>query len=136
MTPSISVLLLKTQLDTKHYNSVHFNIYLSSLLISTLYVMVWDFYLDWGLFRGTKPGKKLLRDQLVFSDSFYYLCMIQNVLIRFFWVVPLISYKTLKGAELTNKLQIITFLAMILEGYRRTFWAIIRVENESFNNFE
>ena len=29
-----------------------------------------------------------------------------------------------------------TFVGMMIEAFRRTFWSVIRVENESINNFE
>ena len=38
--------------------------------------------------------------------------------------------------EIVDNLELFVFGAMMVEAVRRTFWAIIRVENESFNNFE
>ena len=44
----------------------------------------------------------------------------------------------LTGTEglLVQKLELFTFISMMVEIIRRTFWSLIRVENEFFNNFE
>lgn len=49
---------------TKHQTDTAFKIYLTIKLISTTYSCVWDFYVDWGMFRSTKKGKNswMLRD--------------------------------------------------------------------------
>ena len=35
-----------------------------------------------------------------------------------------------------NNLEGMLFTSMIIETYRRTIWAVLRIENEFFNNFE
>lgn len=35
-----------------------------------------------------------------------------------------------------KRIEIMTFLSMMAEAVRRTIWALFRVENEFFNNFE
>lgn len=62
--------------------------------------------------------------------------MVINFFIRWFWIIPLIIYKDSQKATLMNKLKILTLCSMMLEAVRRTLWAIIRIENESINNFE
>jgi len=132
MTPSLVTYFLVDKLSHPYY----FGIFLACRIISTIYVMVWDYYMDWGLFRGTKPGHKILRDKLTFSKSFYYTCIVINFLIRWFWIIPLVVYNDSQKATLMNKLKILTVTSMMLEAIRRTLWAIIRIENESINNFE
>ena len=56
-----------------------------------------------------------------------------NTIFRFWWVIGIFSIKT---NVFFDSIGILTFSAMIVEAMRRTFWAIIRVENEFFNNFE
>ena len=73
--------------------------------------------MDWGLLRGTMPGKKLLRDRLKFPKSFYYFAMISNLILRFSWVFTLIplEYFPLTIQEFDG---VFIFLAFA-EAYRR-----------------
>lgn len=52
--------------------------------------------MDWGMFRCTLPGKYALRPKIKYPAYFYYFAMVVNLLLRFFWVITLItfSYKT------------------------------------------
>ena len=92
--------------------------------------------MDWGIFRGTEQGKRLLRDQLTFPKHYYYICIVLNVLFRCYWIIPFLQNKDCTDTSMINNLQAVTFGSMMIEAIRRTFWAIFRVENESFNNFE
>ena len=92
--------------------------------------------MDWGLFRGSHRHNRLLRDKMTFSPRFYYTCMVVNVLFRFYWVIPLFKPSFTGNARFLSVLHTQTFLGMMVEAVRRTFWSIIRVENESLNNFE
>ena len=56
-----------------------------------------------------------------------------NTIFRFWWVIGSFSIHT---NVFFDSIGILTFSSMIVEAMRRTFWAIIRVENEFFNNFE
>lgn len=48
-----------------------FTYYLIIKLISTTYSCVWDFYMDWGLFRDG-----ILRDKLTYPRGYYYYNMV------------------------------------------------------------
>ena len=130
MLPAIFAISLKGAMSEENYKMT----VLSSKIFCTLFVWCWDNYMDWGLLRGTQPGRKLLRDQLTFAPSFYYTCIVLNTLFRFYWVLPMLVGKT--DNEIVENLELFIFGSMMVEAVRRTFWAIIRVENESFNNFE
>ena len=97
---------------------------------------VWDYYMDWGLFRSDKPKTPFLRNNLTFEPKFYYQCMIINLLFRHFWVVPMIVPHLVKSETQLSYFQPMLFFSMIVEMVRRSLWAVIRVENESINNFE
>ena len=98
--------------------------------------MYWDFRWDWGLLIGTRKDTRFLRDQMIFSKNFYYTCMLLNTIFRFWWVTAIFTVKFAGGAYFMDSLGVLTFIAAIVEAIRRTFWAVIRVENEFFNNFE
>ena len=114
-----------------------FAVYFIFNLIATLYCMVWDFYMDWGLFRSSESGKYCLRDQILFSPSFYYFAMILNIFLRFFWLLGIFKYSYESDPDnFWYDLEILVIANIFAEALRRTVWAIIRVENEMFNNFE
>jgi len=80
-----------------------------------------------------------LRELITFKPSFYYQAMVFNLITRFAWVLPMIHIRYFDN---TSKLGLfgyahpLVFSLMLIEGVRRWVWAIIRVENESLNNFE
>ena len=58
-------------------------------------------------------------------------------MLRFFWLFN--NYHTAYDLRMDNfvwKLQLYFVLAAFAEAIRRTQWAIYRVENEFYNNFE
>lgn len=128
MTPAIVAISMKG----KASDDTFWKCYLFAKIFSTMFVLIWDLYMDWGLFRGTK--NKILRDNIKFPPKFYYTCMVLNTFFRFYWVLPLAVGTT--QSDFIEKLEFFTFGSMLIEGMRRTFWSIIRIENESFNNFE
>lgn len=103
-------------------------------LLSTAYSYAWDLKMDWGLLRGTQPGKRLLRDKLKFPASFYYFSMISNLALRLAWVLTLIPSTSLP--VIIQKTDGMFFLLAVAEAYRRAQWSLFRVENENVNNFE
>ena len=74
---------------SKYLGGEGFKIWLFTQLFATLFSMVWDFYMDWGLFRSKKPGKYLLRDVISFPPWFYYFAVVANFTLRFVWVFGL-----------------------------------------------
>ena len=104
--------------------------------MATFFCLYWDFYWDWALFRSFKSKNWLLRDNLTFNPSFYYISMILNLIMRFWWVISIFNIKFNGNQSFLNGLQIMVFFSMLVEGIRRTLWSIIRVENEYHNNFE
>lgn len=108
-------------------------------LIATLYCGIWDYYMDWGLWRSKKKGHYGLRDQMIYPQWFYYYAICTNAIIRFFWVLNIFAFPftTSKDGEyVMERLEIMVFIGMIAEAYRRSQWSLLRVENEFYNNFE
>ena len=80
----------------KHIGATGFYYYLVFNTIATVYCMVWDYYMDWGLFRSKKSGKYGLRKELKYPPRFYYFAMVTNCILRFFWVIQIFNYNYLK----------------------------------------
>jgi hypothetical protein len=64
--------------------------YFTFQMISTVYSAFWDFKWDWGLFRGTKPGRKFLRDDITYSPLFYYFAITMNIVFRLWWLIGML----------------------------------------------
>ena len=99
-------------------------------MTATIYVTMWDYYMDWGLIRSFEKANFLLRPQHSFSPSFYYFAMGTNFILRFYWLITIYTFPSLE------KFDLIVLSALLAESVRRTLWSIIRVENEFYNNFE
>ena len=102
-------------------------------MITTLFCIYWDFRWDWGFFTGTKKETRFFRDEMKFSKTFYITCIIFNLIFRFWWFFGIFTFQE---SALIDSVGLIAFSAMFVEAVRRTFWAMIRVENEFFNNME
>jgi len=62
--------------------------------------------------------------------------MFFNTIFRFWWLIGCIDISYSKTSVGSEYLEIMLFVSIMVEAFRRTFWALIRVENEQFNNFE
>jgi len=109
-------------------------VYVMSYAFNTIYCMMWDYFMDWGVFMGTKPGYKLLRDKLKYPHYFYFIFMVLNFFLRFAWVATLLPTTMFKPTF--NDMQGINLILSVMEFYRRSQWSLLRVENENVNNFE
>ena len=76
--------------QAKHVDGEGFALYLTFNTIATLYCLIWDVRMDWGLFRSSGPGTWLLRDKIIYNPKFYYFAMITNLFLRFFWILTII----------------------------------------------
>lgn len=111
--------------------------------IGTTYKLFWDFYFDWGLFRGTKPHNRFLRDEIKFSPTFYYVCMFIDVIGLYGWAFVIMFYsitessdEAIDSLEFYSNVMWITWVELIGAAIRRTIWILIRFESEFFTNFE
>lgn len=94
-------------------------------IFNSCYTSTWDIKMDWGLLRP-QAANFLLRDELVFYRWTYYVAVPINVLLRFSWMVTLLSLR-MNG-------QLLAILLALLEAYRRIQWNFFRLENEHLNN--
>ena len=62
--------------------------------------------------------------------------MVADTILRFWWIVGLMHFKFAGSVKFLESLELLTFVSMMMSAIRRTIWAIIRVENEFFNNYE
>ena len=74
--------------------------------------------MDWGLLRGTMKGKRLLRDRLKFPKSYYYVCMISNLILRFMWILTLLPEWFF--SPFFKETQGLIMVLSLTEAYRRT----------------
>ena len=56
-------------------------------MITTVYSLFWDIYVDWGLFRGTKGSNRILRNDIMFKPVIYYLAIFMDTALRFWWLL-------------------------------------------------
>jgi len=98
-------------------------VFLVCFLMSTTLTFLWDVFMDWGLqFNG------LRKRRMIPSDRFYYCCIVLDFFLRYFWAFTLAP--TIRSSFLLS----IRGFATGMEVIRRTFWGVIRVENEHLNN--
>ena len=55
---------------------------------------------------------------------------------RFWWLIPAIKIKYSNSTIYLEEIELMTFASLLVSIVRRTFWTLIRVENEFHNNFE
>ena len=118
----------------KHPGGDWYSTWLIVETVATLYCLIWDFYMDWGLFRSWEKGTYMLRPKIGYPAKFFYFAMCTNALLRFFWVLKLPNYD--KKSNWFEELEFLTFFGIMAELIRRMQWSLLRVENEFFNNFE
>jgi hypothetical protein len=66
-------------------------IFIAVSIIATIYSYAWDIYMDWGLLRSKMRGRYGLRPKTLLPTWFYYYAAISNLMLRFLWIVPLVS---------------------------------------------
>ncbi|KAK7686014.1 hypothetical protein QCA50_010825 [Cerrena zonata] len=97
--------------------------------IYSIYATSWDLLMDWSLLRP-HVDPPLLRPELLYRNvvPVYYFAIVSNILIRFIWVL----YIPEKGPDFLIR----TFIAGMLEAFRRWQWNFFRLENEHLGNMD
>jgi hypothetical protein len=99
-------------------------------MLSSFYTYIWDVRMDWGLFDPKAPPEyKFLREELVYPVKWYYVAIIQDLVMRFGWTVNL---SLTEVASIPP--DIITLVLAPCEIVRRFIWNFYRLENEHLNN--
>ncbi|XP_019866102.1 xenotropic and polytropic retrovirus receptor 1 [Aethina tumida] len=125
-----STLYKKYAGDWSSVENPFFYLWITASLISSCYAYTWDIKLDWGLFDAKAGDNKFLREEIVYSSTwFYYFAIIEDLILRFGWAFLISLTET--GMFIENT--IVTVLAP-LEVFRRFVWNFFRLENEHLNN--
>lgn len=115
-----------TDADTFFYMLIIFS------TISSLYTLIWDLRMDWGLFDRGAGENTFLREEIVYPHKAYYYCaIVEDVILRFAWIIT-ISLTTMTKIHSIGDI-VATVLAP-LEVFRRFVWNFFRLENEHLNN--
>uniref|UniRef100_A0A671LU97 Xenotropic and polytropic retrovirus receptor 1 homolog n=1 Tax=Sinocyclocheilus anshuiensis TaxID=1608454 RepID=A0A671LU97_9TELE len=82
--------LYKTH-ESKHMScQVFFYLLIAFKIINSCYTLMWDLKMDWGLFDRNAGENTLLREEIVYPQKAYYYCaIIEDVILRFAWTIPL-----------------------------------------------
>uniref|UniRef100_A0A674EBL5 Xenotropic and polytropic retrovirus receptor 1b n=1 Tax=Salmo trutta TaxID=8032 RepID=A0A674EBL5_SALTR len=119
--------------DSNHNEAkIFFYLLIGCSIVSSCYTLVWDLKMDWGLFDRNAGDNTLLREEIVYPQKAYYYCAIlEDVLLRFAWTIPL-SLSTVSG--IPSAADILATILAPLEVFRRFVWNFFRLENEHLNN--
>ena len=110
------------------------NYYAMTYVVSTVYCYIWDLTMDWGLLRGSEHPLLRPEEKMLYPHSWYYFAMISNLFLRFAWTLTMVPVAFFRINPTGSHFLI--FLLSVAEIYRRSQWALFRVENENVNNFE
>ncbi|CAL8395943.1 unnamed protein product [Boreogadus saida] len=125
--------LYSTHREQKHADAdTFFYLLIVFSTISSLYTLIWDLRMDWGLFDRGAGENTFLREEIVYPHKAYYYCaIVEDVILRFAWTIQ-ISLSTITSTHATGDI-VATVLAP-LEVFRRFVWNFFRLENEHLNN--
>lgn len=99
-------------------------------IVSSVYAYTWDIKMDWGLFETNTGDNRFLREEIVYTSTwFYYFAIVEDVILRFGWTL---SMSLIEAGYIESDLMI-TILSP-LEVFRRFMWNYFRLENEHLNN--
>ncbi|KAJ8969768.1 hypothetical protein NQ314_001605 [Rhamnusium bicolor] len=94
------------------------------------YSYTWDIKMDWGLLDKSAGENTFLREEIVYSSTFfYYFAIVEDLILRFSWAISL--YLTEMGYV---SIDLMTSILSPLEVFRRFVWNFFRLENEHLNN--
>uniref|UniRef100_A0A3B4TG68 Xenotropic and polytropic retrovirus receptor 1b n=1 Tax=Seriola dumerili TaxID=41447 RepID=A0A3B4TG68_SERDU len=111
---------------------IFFYLYISCLVVSSCYTLVWDLKMDWGLFDRNAGENTFLREEIVYPHkAYYYSAIVEDVLLRFSWTLT-VTLSTVSGLHGISDI-LATVLAP-MEVFRRFVWNFFRLENEHLNN--
>lgn len=86
--------------------------------------------MDWGLFDSKAPPEyKFLREELIYPVRWYYVAILNDLILRFGWTANL-SLTEIMGIPP----DVITLVLAPCEIVRRFIWNFYRLENEHLNN--
>ena len=133
-TIALSVRYIFSSSYENEFNSPYLYVWIFVRLSSSAYKIWWDLKMDWGFFDKNAGDNKFLREVCIYSSKwYYYFAIIQNIVLRFIWIVRIYDISFLNSNKEVYRDVVATILAF-LEVYRRFVWNFIRLENEHLNN--
>uniref|UniRef100_A0A8C8G5E7 Xenotropic and polytropic retrovirus receptor 1a n=1 Tax=Oncorhynchus tshawytscha TaxID=74940 RepID=A0A8C8G5E7_ONCTS len=125
--------LYSTHKEQKHSDAdMFFYLLMVFSAVSSLYTLIWDLKMDWGLFDRGAGENTFLREEIVYPQKAYYYCaIIEDVILRFAWTIQ-ISLTTMTNIPSVG--DIVGTVLAPLEVFRRFVWNFFRLENEHLNN--
>lgn len=116
--------------DYEKSDNPFFFLWILAQLVSSTYAYTWDIKMDWGLMDKNSGENKFLREEIVYSSTFfYYFAIIEDFVLRFIWTFSV--YLTESGYVSGD---LMTSILSPLEVFRRFVWNFFRLENEHLNN--
>ncbi|XP_050331542.1 xenotropic and polytropic retrovirus receptor 1 homolog [Bactrocera neohumeralis] len=103
--------------------------FIISNVMQTVYTLVWDMIMDFGVFKKFSGENIFLRDQILYPAGFYYFAIIENFFSRIFWALKLYIYQQGYMTVFHSN-----SIASGLEMFRRYVWNYFRLENEHLFN--
>ncbi|XP_053952692.1 xenotropic and polytropic retrovirus receptor 1 [Anastrepha ludens] len=111
-------------------NNPWFYCWIVAAIASSCYAYTWDIKMDWGLFDAKAGDNRFLREEIVYSTTwFYYFGIVEDLVLRFGWTV---SMSLIEAGYMEGDVMM-TILSP-LEVFRRFIWNYFRLENEHLNN--
>ncbi|CAK9099574.1 SPX and EXS domain-containing protein 1 [Durusdinium trenchii] len=104
-------------------------VFVTCFVVTTFATFCWDVAMDWGLGR---PQHALLRKRLMLETIFqsrkpYYVAIAADFCLRYTWALTVVP-------SVNETFVLSTGALTALEVTRRSFWGVLRVENEHLNN--
>ncbi|XP_054620079.1 xenotropic and polytropic retrovirus receptor 1 homolog isoform X2 [Dunckerocampus dactyliophorus] len=124
--------LISSEADSYDDAQIFFYLYVTCLVVSSCYTLVWDLKMDWGLFDRNAGENTFLREEIVYPHkAYYYSAIVEDVLLRFSWILT-VSLSTISSLHGVSDILATTLAPM--EVFRRFVWNFFRLENEHLNN--
>ena len=79
------------------------------------------------------PNIELRGRRMITKKRYYYIAIVVDLFLRFFWAYTLIPYSANRNAFTVLGMYVAPFAA-VAEILRRTMWSVLRLENEHVNN--
>ena len=77
---------------TSYVYDYKFYIWLVTKSFTEFIAYGWDIWIDFGLLRSKQPGRYGLRDDILFPGWFYYFAMVEDLILRFFFLIPIFKW--------------------------------------------
>eukprot|EP00922_Rhytidocystis_sp_ex-Travisia-forbesii_P049623 GHVS01073843.1.p1 GENE.GHVS01073843.1~~GHVS01073843.1.p1 ORF type:complete len:920 (+),score=172.47 GHVS01073843.1:197-2956(+) len=111
--------------------------WVSAYVIATVYMFVWDVYIDWGFdsaYAEPSQGVAFIRrsGSRMYPQWMYVTIAVLNLFGRSTWAMTLMPIEILADKELNATL--IALVVSAIEIMRRSAWTLLRLENEHLTN--